>query len=283
MGTLQLQRFLFEPVSARSAAVFRIALTGMLAWAFHSRWLPAPPLSAVPGALWAYSHIILQRPYFLVIGVLLVAFGVGMRPRVVGFILFLLLLPLASLTAGQESRQLLLTALLAFSMLRSDEQWSLHALRQDGPRESAGPIWPIRLIQIQLTLVYGVNALAKLTPAYFSGEILIGMSRMRPNFRVDLSDRFLHLASLRLPVSIAATAVVMIEAFLAVGFWLPRLVWPTAIIGVAFHLLLQRIVQIYMLDLASMFLYLAFLLSWRVPANDRVQTGQADRRGHGVA
>ena len=106
---------------------------------------------------------------------------------------------------------------------------------------------------------------------------------MRPNFRVDLSDRFLHLASLRLPVSIAATAVVMIEAFLAVGFWLPRLVWPTAIIGVAFHLLLQRIVQIYMLDLASMFLYLAFLLSWRVPANDRVQTGQADRRGHGVA
>ncbi len=157
MGTLQLQRFLFEPVSARSAAVFRIALAGMLAWAFHSRWLPALPLGAVPGALWAYSHIILQRPYFLVIGVLLVAFGVGMRPRVVGFILFLLLLPLASLTAGQESRQLLLTALLAFSMLRSDEQWSLHAIRQDGPRESAGPIWPIRLIQIQLTLVYGVN------------------------------------------------------------------------------------------------------------------------------
>ena len=240
----------------------------MLAWAFHSRWLPAPPLTAVPGALWAYSHIILRRPYFLVIGVLLVAFGVGMRPRVVGFILFLLLLPLASLTAGQESRQLLLTALLAFSMLRSDEQWSLRALWEGGPQESAGPIWPIRLIQIQLTLVYGVNALAKLTLAYLSGEILIGMSRMRPNFRVDLSDGFFHLASLHLPVSIAATAAVMIEAFLAVGFWLPRLVWLAAAVGVAFHLVLQRVVQIYMLDLASMFLYLAFLLPWPAPSQD---------------
>ena len=264
--------------------MFRIALAGMLGWAFHSLWLqPVPPLSALPGALCVYSHIILRRPYFLVIGVLLVALAAGVRPRIVGLILFLLLLPLASLTAGQLSRQVLLTALLAFSMLRSDEQWSWRALRGDGQRESAGPIWPIRLIQIQLTLVYGVNALAKLTPAYLNGEILIGMSRMHPNFHVDLSDGFFHLASLRLPVSIAATAVVMIEAFLAVGFWLSRLVWPTAIIGVAFHLVLQRIVQIYMLDLASMFLYLAFLLSWRVPANDRVQTGQADRRGHGVA
>ena len=268
MGTLQLQRFLFEPVSARSAAVFRIALTGMLAWAFHSRWLPAPPLSAVPGALWAYSHIILRRPYFLVIGVLLMAFAAGLRPRIVGFILFSLLLPLASLTAGQESRQVLLTALLAFSMLRSDEQWSLRALRQDGTRGSAGPIWPIRLIQIQLTLVYGVNTLAKLTPAYLSGEILVGMSRMHPNFLVDLSHGFLHLASLPLPVSTAATAAVMIEAFLAVGFWVPRLVWPTAAVGVAFHLVLQRVVQIYMLDLASMFLYLAFLLPWPAPSQD---------------
>jgi hypothetical protein len=243
----------------------------MLAWAFHSLWPPAPPLSAVPGALWAYSHIILRRRYLLLIGVLLVAFAAGVRPRIVGFVLSSLLLPLASLTSGQQSRQVLLTALLAFSMLRSDEQWSLRTLRQDEPRESAGPIWPIRLIQIQLTLVYGVNALAKLTPAFLSGEILVGMSRMHPNFLVDLSDRFLHLASLRLPVSIAATAVVMIEAFLAVGFWLPRLVWPTAIIGVAFHLVLQRIVQIYMLDLATMFLYLVFWLPWRVPSKNASQ------------
>jgi hypothetical protein len=248
--------------------------------AFHSLWPPAPPLSALPGAVWTYSHIVLRRPYFLVIGVLLAAFAAGVRPRIVGFILFLLLLPLASLTAGQLSRQVLLTALFAFSMLRSDEQWSLRALRQDEPRESAGPIWPIRLIQVQLTLVYGVNALAKLTPDFLSGEILVGISRMHPNFLVDLSDRFLHLASLRLPVSVAATAVVMIEAFLAVGFWLSRLVWPTAIIGVAFHLVLQRIVQIYMLDLATMFLYLAFLLPWRVPSNDRVQSSLGDRRGH---
>jgi hypothetical protein len=34
LGTSQLQRFLFEPASARSATVFRIALAGMLAWRF---------------------------------------------------------------------------------------------------------------------------------------------------------------------------------------------------------------------------------------------------------
>jgi hypothetical protein len=269
LDTSQLERFVFEPVSARSAAIFRFTLAGMLAWAFHSLSLqPAPPLSALPGALWTYSHIILRRRYFLVIGVLLVAFAAGARPRIVGSILFLLLLPLASLTAGQQSRQVLLTALLAFLMLRSDGRWSWRALRGGEPRESAGPIWPIRLIQIQVTLIYGVNALAKLTSAYLSGQILLGMSRMHPNFLVDLSDGFLHVVSFRLPVTIAATAVVLIEAFLAVGFWIPRLVWPTAVVGVAFHLLLQRIVQIYMLDLATMFLYLAFLLPWQVSSKD---------------
>jgi hypothetical protein len=37
-----------------------------------------------------------------------------------------------------------------------------------------------------------------------------------------------------------------------------------------FHIMLQSIVHIFMLDLASMFLYLAFLLPWsKAPASKR--------------
>lgn len=262
----RIERFLFSPTDARTAAVFRVALAAMLAWAFWSVGARAGfPVIRVGGATQLYDQVFVTRWYALLTLAVAGLFGAGVRPRLTGLLLFALLLPLASLTRGQQSRQVLLFVLLAFSVLRSDARRSARTLLGGEPLASAGPIWPVRLIQIQLSLVYLINAIAKTTPQYLSGDVLIGMAQMRPNFLVDLSDGYQHVGPIAVPVAAAAVASVVIEYALAIGFWFPRLRWPTAVLGVAFHLGLQQIVSIFMLDYASMFLYLAFLLPWRTP------------------
>jgi hypothetical protein len=223
--------FLFAPVAPSTVRQFRALLAAFAIYAFWPRsFAPVPP------AHWAAGLVAL------------VVFGAGLRPRLSGLLAFAVLLPLGFFDRAEASRQLLLFALLATSL------WS-------GP----GPIWPLRLIQIQLSVVYGVNAVAKSTSHYLSGDALVGMSSL-PNFVADFSDSYWHLGSFAVPVMAAAIATTLMEYFLAIAFWFPRLRWVAAAAGVAFHLVATTVVRIFILDLATMFLYLAFLLPFEAPA-----------------
>lgn len=259
----RIDRFLFTSIDGRTAAVMRIALAVMLPWSFGSIGLSASPLPGMlAGLAWMYDGVFLTYGYAAAVTLVALLFGLGIRPRVTGLILFVMLLPLDHVSRGRQSRQLLLFSLLAFSFVRSDAKLSLRTWLNRAVPADAGPIWPIRLMQIQLCIVYAVNAYAKATPHYMSGETLVGLSRMRPNFLIDMSDGLVHLGPIAMPVMLAGVGTVVVESYLAVGFWFPQLRWLTAVIGVVFHLMLQTIVKIFMLDWASMFLYLTFLLSW---------------------
>jgi hypothetical protein len=265
----RIDRFFFAPIDSRSAAVLRIALAIMLPYAFRSQGMtPFPPLVWLPHAHWWYQHVFLTREYAAVVLIVAGAFGLGIYPRITALVLFALLLPLGSLSRGRQSRQVWLFTLLSFSFVRSGASWSLPVWmkRRAGDRD-AGPIWPIRLIQLQLCVVYATNAIAKCTPHYLSGETLLAMSRMRSNFLINMSDGYAHLGPIAMPAALAAVGSVLTEAYLAVGFWFRRLRWITAIIGVAFHIMLQSVVQIFMLDITSMFLYSAFLLPWSLKSD----------------
>lgn len=261
ISTGRIEEYVFGPVNPTYAAVFRIAFAVMLALAF---WPEGRSListfSEIPGIADLYDRIFMKTPYWMLVLVLLTLWGVGWWPRLLGLSLVGLLLPLEFLVGVEQSRQILLFALLAFSLLRSDARSSLW-WRADGFRPvSAGPMWPIRLIQLQLSVTYGVNALAKTTPEFLSGQVLIEMSQLLPNFLVDLSDGYLHVGQIALPVWLAACSAVATEYASAVGFWFRRLRILTALVGVLFHLILKLIVTIGWLDWACMFLYLAFLL-----------------------
>ncbi len=253
-------RFLFASADSLSVAVFRIILAATLAANF---WKVGDVTRSIDATAWLgtlYHSIFLSQSYHALCVVLIVLLAVGLWPRPIGFLLVALLAPLDFLSIGQQSRQILLFALFAFSFLFSNRRLALRLSRIAEVPEASGPIWPMRLIQIQLSLVYGINALAKTTPAYLSGAVLIGLSRMLPNFRGNLSEGFLHLGPIAIPVVLAACVSVAIEYMLAVGFWFQRLRWPTAALGIAFHLVLASVLRIYMLDWTSVAMYPAFLL-----------------------
>jgi hypothetical protein len=228
----------------------------------------------IPGLLY-HSEILF--PYWLLILVLLLLFVTGLRPRIIGFILFALFLPLSFELGRHVSRQVLLFTLLFFSLFHSNVRLSLWTGNADTQLLSAGPIWPIRLIQLQLSVLYGVNALAKTTPDYLSGQVLMGMSKMLPNFLVNLSDGYLHLGTFAIPVTLLAIASVMAEYILAIGFWIPRLKVATAMFGVFFHIVLKFIITISMLDWTCVFLYSTFFIPF-----DPLRTRElpVQREGH---
>jgi hypothetical protein len=245
----RLDRWLFAPANARAAAWLRIAFALFVPWCFASGGLEPRLPDALASLAPLYAAVFLTPAWWAAVLFACAALLLGVLPRACVALLVVLLLPLCFLSEGRQSRHVVLAALVAFGFVRSDVT-----------RNDAGPLWPMRLIQIQLSLLYAVNAIAKLHPAYLRGDVLVGFSITRPNFRVDLSDGFLHVGPLTLPAALLAVATVATEAWLAAGWWRPETRWITAAIGVGFHVALLGIVEIHMLDAASVFLYLAFLL-----------------------
>ncbi len=272
----RLDRFLFVPIDGSAAAWFRIAFAIVVPYLFWSGGLPAPaaPLSIQQ----LFDDVFLHRGYWSLVLTLCVILAFGWRSRAVGATLAVVLLPLAFVPGSTRSRQVVLVALVAFCFLRSDAvRWPRFSRgrREDVP--SAGPAWPIRLIQFQLTLLYGVNAIAKASPAYLSGDVLTGMALALPNFKADVRSGMIELGLIAVPVMAAGIASAMSEGFLAVGFWLGRWKWLAALFGIAFHLSLRFMIDIYKLDVATIFLYLAFLLPLIRPSTKH---SDAHERGH---
>jgi hypothetical protein len=190
----------------------------------------------------------------------LAAFAAGLWSRPAGFFAALLLAPYVPIRGLMIGRDLLWFAITALSLLHSDRRWAMRGLIGFPQRNDAGPTWPVRLIQIQLSALYLVNAIAKSTPGYLSGEALAAMSTRLPNFQLQIADGLFTLAGISIPVAMAASAAVVIEYSLALGFWFSRLRWATAVLGAVFHATLTRVVTIGALDIVSLSLYAAFLL-----------------------
>jgi hypothetical protein len=254
----RLDQFLFAPTDARAVAWLRIALG--LATPYFASSPGTPPRDETAALAWVHANIVFTQGYWLLILVVGLLLAAGWRPRLCSVLLLVLLLPLSGSSRGNQSRTVVAFALGAFAWLRSDAVPRPWERLQDARARSAGPCWPVRLLQLELTAVYGINALAKTRPSYLSGDALVDMSVALPNFLVDLRDGVLELGPLAIPLSLAAVLSAGTEWFLAFGFWVRRWRWAMAAIGIAFHWVLTFVLQIFRLDVATIFLYLVFLL-----------------------
>ena len=66
------------------------------------------------------------------------------------------------------------------------------------------------------------------------------------------------------PAYLLAIASVLIEYFLALGFWFKKTKWIAVFIGLMFHFTLTFVLTIFMLDYVSVFLYLAFIIPFKL-------------------
>jgi hypothetical protein len=197
-----------------------------------------PTLSALIRTPWTnqlYQDVFFTPAYWGLALVPLAAFATGLWSRSTGLLAALLLAPCVLTLNGITGRYLLWFALSAISLLNSDRNWALRDTLGRPQTAAVGPIWPIRLIQCQLSVLYLANAVAKSSISYLSGGVLAAMSQQLPNFQLDLTDGVFPLAGVAIPLWMAATASAAGEYSLAIGFWIPSLRWPTAALGVAFH------------------------------------------------
>lgn len=145
--------------------------------------------------------------------------------------------------------------------------WSLDARRTESPRRRLVPAWPVTLLQVQLSVVYGFAALAKLNAHYLSGGLLAGFLQ---GGLVSFPDVW------RVPAVMAPLAVasVTVEAGLALALWSPRWRRPAAVGGVVFHLAIlltmQPALQLAVFGLEMVALYPLFL-------HDPVEKGGSER------
>lgn len=259
-GTVDwLRIFFFTPLDPYYTTILRVILSFAVLVVFWNTSIPLTFIRESSELSKLYEDLFFTKPYVLALALVLIFFYIGLKPRISGLLLSFMLLPLIFVEGYHKSRQVILLSIFAFSLLPSCSQFGLIKYKDIGSIHLS-PAWPVRLIQIQLSLLYLVNAVAKTTPSYLSGEVLKGLSIMMPNFLINLSSGYFNIGLLHIPLYILAVCTVLIEYTLAIGFWFRRTRVPTAILGVIFHMSLTHVVTIGRLDWASLFLYPAFLL-----------------------
>ena len=139
----------------------------------------------------------------------------------------------ASLLDGFQHHYLvfLVLVLCGFARWRPGEG----ELRREAPDDwpvASGPCWPVRLILVQVSLVYAFAAVAKLDAAWWSGATLRSLLELpEPAPAAGLLE-WLGLAT-------AARLVVAAELFLALAIQVERLRAVATLAGVALHLGLE--------------------------------------------
>lgn len=154
-----------------------------------------------------------------------IAFALGWRTRPSGVLLTGLLVYVLLLDRQLYSNHLYLMTLLVLLLTLADSgaAFSIDAGRGGG--SASIPAWPVALMRVLVSIVYGFAVLAKLNPYFVSGIVLRRSIRV-PGIE-DLPPWFFMLLAM---ISLAT------EALLAYGFWRKRLRVPAFVVGIGFHL-----------------------------------------------
>jgi vitamin K-dependent gamma-carboxylase-like protein len=179
-------------------------------------WVPrmSPGAVAVLGTVWLAASA---------------AFVLGFRTRMAGAVITSLAAYTLLLDQRTYSNHLYLFVLVALLLTVADSgaAFSLDARRAGPPRSVAA--WPIVLLRIQVSLVYGFAAIAKLTPQFLSGDVLLPTLRTQGMLTVPVAWRT------PAPMGLLALTAIALELFLAVGLWSDRLRWIAVVAGALLH------------------------------------------------
>ena len=270
----------FDPVDTAPMAALRIAC-GLLVLGWTLSLLPdaeaflgdggltSGPVSGTPG-WWTVPTI---PPYgaLVVLGLAAVALVVGWRTRVASVVVAFGLIALQRRDVYVlNSGDLLLRELAIYvALMPAGECWSLDARRR-GSSSLRAP-WGLRLLQVQVSVLYLFSVVAKLHGTSWQDGSAVGQA-------LQLEDLQRIVVPLSLATSVTISAVLtygtlVAEAFLVVGLWHPRTRYLAMAVGVSVHLGIEATLLIGWFSFAVIACYLAF-----VPAE--VLRRLVDRRPH---
>jgi hypothetical protein len=202
-------------------------------------WLPSPNLALA---------VAVASIWLVAAGLFMVGWKVGLTgPVLLASIVFTL-----ALDQQAYSNHLYLMSWLVLLLTVSDAGAGLNVSRTDRPAVR----WPILLIMMQASIVYGFSALTKINSEFVSGRVLAGVLR---GGVVEFPDR------LRTPGLLSALALVVIavELFIAVFIWRTRFRPAVFVLGLGLHLsitlLMPSTAQLLVFSLEMLALYPLFL------------------------
>ena len=221
--------------SAQLLAVARIVIglcsfaVGWEVWRILSRLLN-PLVVQLPYFAWPPRLPLSCLLVFMVVWFLAsTAFVVGFKTRLAGAIITSLSAYVLLFDQQTYSNHLYLFFLIVLLLMVADSgaALSLDVLRRGRRDYVAG--WPILLLKLQVSLVYGFSAVAKLTPQFLSGDVLSQTLKQHGWLTVP--------QSLRNPQLLTALAVsaIVVELFIAFGLWSKSLRLAAVIAGVTLH------------------------------------------------
>jgi uncharacterized membrane protein YphA (DoxX/SURF4 family) len=250
-------RWLTVPVAAERAAALRIAVGVVLLFDILVLYLPNlwtlygaggfgdPDISAAvfapPSARWSVLRLLpttwgpplLIGNWVLATGALLL----GYRPRLAALIAWLLTVSFthSNLYIHNGGDQLKLILLLMLIFLPTDGRWAIrrHPLAQ----QASGPVlvqaWPLRLLMIQLALMYFMNGYYKaMQPTWRDGSVM-DIVASNPSW-THFSPDYLPLSAGAL--KLLAWATLIWELLFPLLVWMPLTRKATLWIGALFHI-----------------------------------------------
>lgn len=239
---------------ARVIVGFAVLIRSIVVWQVLSRltrpevlrapyleWVPRPTIAFAIGVVvvWTASSIL---------------FTIGWKVQVVGPVLMLTIVGTLALDVQTYSNHLYLMAWLVLLLSIADSGAGLNISRTD--RQVVR--WPVILLMIQLSIVYGFSALTKLNASFLSGEVLAG----------TLGTGLMSFPdSLRTPrvLGVVAALAVLAELFIAVFIWRPRFRGAAFVLGLGLHLsitlFMAQSLQLLVFSLEMLALYPLFLSS----------------------
>jgi predicted DCC family thiol-disulfide oxidoreductase YuxK len=203
-------------IEGRGSGVTLLRLAqGDVLGAPYADWGPAvtQPLAVVLIGLWAVTA-----------GAMLL----GWHTRLAGAVLTVALASVLGLDQQLYSNHLYIMFLAAGLLTLADSGAALSLdARRRGEREAV-PAWPVWLLKVQVSIVYGYAALAKLNLDFLAGSVVASYLRREGPLAVPADWRFVQ------PMMVLALLAICAEAFIAASLWSAR--WRPAGLVVALGL-----------------------------------------------
>lgn len=260
------RRWAFNPVDTAPMAALRIACGLLtLGWALSllpdvQAFLADDGLTAGPvGGTAGWWTVGLVSPYAAVGLMCLAAVGLvlGWRTRVCAVLVAFLLIALQRRNVFVlNSGDLLLREMAIFvALMPSGECWSLDARRRGESRKRAP--WGLRLLQVQVSLLYLFSVTAKLGGDSWQNGTAVGKA-----VQIEDLQRLVVPEALATSVTVAAVltyGTLLVEAFLIIGLWVAKTRWWAIGAGIAIHLGIEATMLIGWFSLTIIACYLAFV------------------------